>query len=124
MPRERLPDRRLSWTQKVRIDNHSFFLTCGEYPDGRLGEVFLESSKEGTFSRGVLSALARMVSIALQSGVSVAEIVHSLKHLNFPPNGAVEGSANVVGCCSVADWISQEIAAAYLPKPPQEPGKE
>lgn len=113
MARERLPDRRASWTQKVHIDNKAYYLNCGEYPDGRLGEIFIDAHKEGTFSRGVLSALARLASIALQCGAPVDQIVKALRHLNFPPRGSVEGSENVKECSSLCDWIAQEIERAY-----------
>jgi hypothetical protein len=113
MPREKLPGRRRSWTQKVRVGGQTFYASFSEYPDGRLGEVFIEAHKEGTFTRGILSALARTVSVALQSGVSPAEVVKTLRGLNFPPRGAVEGSAAVRECSSVPDWLAQEIEAHY-----------
>lgn len=115
MSREKLPARRKSWIQKVSIEGQTFYLSCGMYEDGRLGEVFIDAHKEGTFSRGVLSALARMISVALQCGSSPAEVSKALKHLNFPPDGDVKGSVNVVHCTSVADWIAQEIEAAFPP---------
>lgn len=120
MTRERLPDRRTSWTQKVHIGDgnngnvkQTFYVTFGEYPDGRLGEVFIEAHKEGTFTRGIISGAARLTSIALQCGAKVEDVVHSLRYLNFPPNGPVEGSPVVKQCTSVLDWIAQEIVAAY-----------
>jgi ribonucleoside-diphosphate reductase alpha chain len=112
--RERLPDRRHSFTQKVRIDGQTFFVTFGEYADGRLGEIFIDGRHEGTFLRGVLGALARMASLALQNGVPTSEVVRSLRGLDFPPCGAVAGSAAVTSASSVADYIAQEIEAAYL----------
>ena len=110
--RERLPDRRKSWRQKVKIgpEGQTFYLDCGEYPDGRLGEIWIDAHKEGTFARGILSSLARMVSISLQSGVTVEEVVGSLRYMNFPPNGDVVGEhTRVTQCTSVSDWIAQEI---------------
>ena len=117
--RQRLPNRRRSWTQKVRIADangaaQTFYLTCGEYPDGRLGEIWIEAHKEGTLTRGVFGALARMASISLQCGANVAEVVNAMRHLDFPPNGTVEGSPAVARCSSIPDWIAQELAAAYL----------
>lgn len=118
MARKVLPNRRKSWTQKVTIrdqrGDQTFYLTCGEYDDGTLGEVWIEAHKEGTFSRGVLGALGRMVSISLQSGGDVRDVVKSLRHLNFPPNGEVIGSRNVTKAASVADWVAQEIQAEYI----------
>lgn len=116
--RERLPDRRRSWTQKVKIPDANgvpttLYLTFGEYPDGRLGEVWIDAAREGTFLRGVLGALARMVSFALQLGVPPAEVVATLRGLSFPPCGRVTGSPAVAACASVPDWVASEIEAAY-----------
>lgn len=117
--REPLPTRRRSWTRHVRVHDdaegaaQSFYLSVGEYPDGRPGEIWVDAAKEGTFLRGVLSALARMASISLQCGCPVAEVVRSLRGLDFPPRGRVVGSDAVSDCTSVADWIAQEIEAAY-----------
>ena len=113
MAREKLPGRRKSWTHKVRISGQTYYLTFGEYPDGRLGEVFVDAHKEGTFTRGVLGALARLLSIALQSGSSVQDVAAVLRHLNFSPNGSVEGSSAVTRADSVVDWIAQEMLARY-----------
>lgn len=120
MSREKLPDRRRGWTQKVRIGHERtvFYLTTGEYPDGRIGEFWLATHKEGTFARGLAGALARMASIALQNGTPLSEVVKSLRHLNFPPNGPVIGDGSAVSVCSsVCDWVAQELEAAYIKAP-------
>lgn len=117
--REQLPDRRNSWTQKVRIGDQSVYLTVGEYADGRPGEIFVDVSKCGTFVRGMLGTLARTVSIALQCGADVQMVVHMLREHNFPPNGPVQGSNDVKECNSVTDWIASELEAYYL-KPVEE----
>ena len=111
--RQPMPERRASWTQHVHIENQAFYLTFGEYPDGRLGEIFVNASKTGTFVRGVLDALARVTSVAIQCGAPIEEISDALKGLNFPPHGPVEGSATCKGALSVTDWIGQEIEANY-----------
>ena len=108
-----LPDRRPSWTQSVLIAGQRLYLTFGEYPDGKLGEVFITTSKTGTFARGVLDALARQVSMSLQCGMPVEQVAGMLQGLNFPPNGDVTGSPNVSGCLSVTDFVAQEMIASY-----------
>jgi ribonucleoside-diphosphate reductase alpha chain len=118
MGREALPDRRHTWTQKARVGGQTVYLSFGEYPDGRLGEVWVEVAKAGSFVRGVCGALARMASCALQNGVPVPEVVDTLRSLNFPPNGPVDGSGAVQKCSSLADLIALEIEAAYLQPPP------
>lgn len=112
--RRPLPERRHSWTQKVRIDGQTVYITVGEYEDGRPGEIFIDVSKQGTFLRGVMGSLARMISIALQCGADVSVIVHALRGLDYPPHGRVEGSDVVDSCTSVTDWVASELEAAYL----------
>jgi len=108
-----LPPRCRHWTQKVHIDGNSFYLAVAEYPDGRPGGIFLDSHKQGTFARGVLDTLARSLSIALQCGTPVAEVVKALRGLDYPPNGTVYGSATVSSATSLADWVAQELEAVY-----------
>jgi hypothetical protein len=117
--RERLPGRRNSWIQKVRIgepgSQHTYYCSFGEYTDGRLGEIFIDTAKDGSFARGVIGALARMASIALQCQAPIEEVVHSLRDLDFPPNGKVTGEyTQVKECTSVMDWVAQEIELAYI----------
>ena len=111
--REPLPDRRYSWSQKVRIGGQTVYLSVGEYADGRPGELFVDISKQGTFLRGVMGALARTCSIALQCGADVAVIIHALRGASYPPEGMVEGSEAVQMASSVTDWIARELAAHY-----------
>ena len=113
--REVPPSRRPCWRQEATVGGTKIYLTCGERPDGTLLEIFLDAAKQGSFVRGVLDALARVVSLALQCGTPLEMIVKALRHLNFPPNGAVMGSRTTTVAASVADWIAQELAAAYLP---------
>lgn len=116
--REPLPARRRSWTQRVRIGEHTVYMCVGEYEDGRPGEIFVDVSKQGTFLRGVMGSLARMVSIALQCGAGVDIIIHALRGADYPPNGLVEWSDSVTECSSVTDWMASELEAYYKkPKP-------
>lgn len=111
--RTRPPDRRATWRQKARISGQKFFVDFGEYDDGRLCEIFVEAAKEGAFVRGILGALARMVSMSLQCGATPQEVCKALRYCTFEPNGDVTGSPAVKTCTSLVDWIAQEIEAAY-----------
>lgn len=112
--RERLPDRRSSWTQKVKIGGQSCFLTVGEYEDGRPGEIFVDISKCGTFIRGMVGDLARAVSVALQCGADITTAIYMLRGSHYEPSGPVIGSPNVTHCDSVTDWIASELEAVYV----------
>jgi ribonucleoside-diphosphate reductase alpha chain len=89
------------------------YLGLGEDAAGKLCEVFITCNKEGTLVRGLLDALARVASTALQCGASPGEVAKSLRHCNFPPNGAALRNGDTLECSSIADWVAQEIEAAY-----------
>ena len=112
--RVKMPDRRRSWCQKVKMEGQTFYLTVGEREDGQPGEVFIDAAKQGTFTRGVFDALARVVSVALQCGTPLTEICHALRGLNFPPQGCVNGTNLEGEVSSVVDWIARELEASYL----------
>ncbi len=111
--RELLPPRRPLWTQKTRIGGQGMFLGCGEYEDGRLGEIFLDMHKAGSAVRGFMHALATTMSIGLQHGVPLQCYVDALKGLDFEPNGPVLGSPLVNQATSVVDFVVKELEATY-----------
>lgn len=111
-----MPDRRYCWRQRGVIGGQLVYLDFGEREDGSLGEVFITVSKAGTFSRGVMDALARVLSVALQNGVTPLELTSAMRNLNFPPQGSVTCSGSVNHATSVVDWIAQEIENAYCRK--------
>ncbi len=68
MSREILPQRRKSIRFKERSLGYVFEVTLGLYPDGRLGEVFLNSGKIGSDSDVLCRDMAIGASLALQFG--------------------------------------------------------
>lgn len=112
--RKIMPERRRCITSKVKIEGHTFYLTCGEYADGSLGEIFIDANKQGTFTNGILGALARMTSVALQHGTPVNAVCDALQGLNFPPKGRVQGTEVVDEVTSVVDWIACELRTIYV----------
>jgi ribonucleoside-diphosphate reductase alpha chain len=81
--RELLPVRRSHETTKVKHGKRSVFVAVGRYPDGRPGEVFIDTAKEGTELCSLMDAFAMMVSLALQHGCPVDLVVKALK--DFEP---------------------------------------
>jgi ribonucleoside-diphosphate reductase alpha chain len=115
-PRRRrtLPNRRRGYTQKVKIGAHSLFLRTGEYPEGGLGEVFIDMYKEGAAFRSLLNAFARSVSIGLQYGVPLDKYVDAFIFSRFEPNGMVQGHDRIKMTTSVIDYIFRDLALNYL----------
>ena len=88
-PRFLLPERRDGWTQEARVAGHKVYLRTGEYPDGTLGEIFIDIAKEGATLKGVLGCFAIAVSKGLQYGVPLEEFVDTFTLQTFEPRGLV-----------------------------------
>jgi len=112
--RRPLPDRKNSVNIKAKIGNHSVRLITGEYPDGKLGEIFLLTSKEGAAWRALLSQFAIAVSIGLQHGVPIDAFIKSFTFSKFEPSGMIQGgSGRVKMSSSIIDWVFRELAIEY-----------
>lgn len=112
--RRKLPHKRRGYTQKVMIGNHKFFLRTGEYPDGSLGEIFVDTHKDGTAFKSLMGAFAIAVSVGLQHGVPLERFVDLFTFVKFEPNGPVAGDDRLMMCTSLLDWIFRHLAVNYL----------
>ena len=77
--RNRLPDRRNAVTTTFHRDGANFEMTVGYYPDGRVGEVFLNADRANSLLDFLMSDAAILASLALQYGAPLDEIMHALK---------------------------------------------
>ena len=79
---------RRSLTHKFCIAGHEGYLTAGLYDDGTVGELFItDFGKEGSTLRGVFSAWATTLSIALQHSVPLESLVRKFAYMRFEPRG-------------------------------------
>lgn len=76
--RLRLPNRRRSIRFAIEHGGQTYLATIGYYPDGRLGEVFLDSDKPNSAIATHCQDAAVLASMLLQHGVSAADIQHSV----------------------------------------------
>ena len=53
---------------------HKIYLRTGEYEDGTLGEIFIDTHKERASFRAILNCFAIAVSKGLQYGVPLEEL--------------------------------------------------
>jgi len=112
--RERLPNRRDGYTQKARVGGQKIYLRTGDYPDGRLGEIFIDMHKEGATFRSLMNNFAIAVSLGLQHGVPLEEFVDAFTATRFEPAGLVEGNEKIKRATSILDYIFRELAVSYL----------
>ena len=76
--RSSLPVKRRSETFTVWLGVEPYIVTCGFYPDGRLGEVFVSGSKSGFATETVARDGAVVLSIALQYGAPIEVIAGAI----------------------------------------------
>ncbi|MDZ4815671.1 MAG: ribonucleoside-diphosphate reductase, adenosylcobalamin-dependent [Verrucomicrobiota bacterium] len=115
--RRRLKGRRLGQTVKFSLGGtHKGYLSVGVYPDGKCGEVFGRIGQTGTFSSGVLDAFCKAISIQLQYGIPLDDIIHDFRYMAFEPGGFVsveddseEGRAAINSCSSVIDLMMKML---------------
>ena len=50
-----MPDRRKGYIQKATIGDHKVYLHTGEYEDGKIGEIFIDTSKEGELVKALMN---------------------------------------------------------------------
>lgn len=108
MTREPLPNRRQSDVRKVVFGGRTYFVGVGYYADGRPGEAFADGAKEGSDMLAVMRDACVLISIALQHGITPAELAKSLGTVPaFTDGNQTEEHASIVGA----------IVAALEPRP-------
>ena len=73
--RFKMPDRRKGYIQKAQIGDHKVYLHTGEYDDGKIGEIFIDTNKEGELVKAMMNNFAIAISLGLQYGVPLEEYV-------------------------------------------------
>lgn len=108
-----MPKTRKGITHNFLIGSHKVYIIANTYEDGKLGEVFLMSSKEGSIVAGLLDTLARLISKTLQSGESVESIIESLINMRFEPWGATDDEF-IPFAKSIPDYIARWLAREFV----------
>ncbi len=109
-----MPDRRKGYIQKATIGDHKVYLHTGEYEDGKIGEIFIDTSKEGELVKALMNNFAIAVSLGLQYGVPLDEFVSAYLDTKFEPSGKVYGNDRILSATSILDYIFRELAISYL----------
>ena len=109
-----MPDRRKGYIQKASIGNHKVYLHTGEYEDGKIGEIFIDTSKEGELVKALMNNFAIAISLGLQYGVPLDEFVNAYVDTKFEPSGKVAGNDRILSASSILDYIFRELAISYL----------
>ena len=111
--RRRLPSERTAVTHKFDIAGHEGYITVGLYPDGQPGEIFLKMAKEGSTVSGLMDSFATTVSVALQYGVPLRDLVNKFAHVRFEPSGFT-GNQEIPIAKSIVDYIFRWLGSRFL----------
>lgn len=111
--RVRLPDSRPSITHKRKVQGYNIYVTVSFFdgpnePDrARPCEVFAVIAKHGTVVGGLMDAVARLVSYALQYGVPWSVIRKGFMHHKFGESDGVHASM-IDALATIVDFVIVE----------------
>ena len=117
--RESLPARRSGYAQKAKVGGHTIYIHTGEFEADpgekpRVGELFIDTAKDGAAFRSLMNCFAIAVSMGLQYGVPLEKFVDTFVFTKFEPNGMVTGHDRIQFASSIIDYIFRELAVTYL----------
>jgi ribonucleoside-diphosphate reductase alpha chain len=114
VPRKRPTETRGTST-KVSTGCGSLYITVN-YDDKGIFEVFSTLGKSGACASAQLEAICRLISMALRSGVDVAQIVKQLRGIRCP-SIAWEGGKSILSCAdAIASVLEKHIRTDEKPK--------
>ena len=117
--REALPSRRAGYTQKAKVGGHTIYIHTGEFDPRpgeppRLGELFVDTAKNGAAFNALMNCFAISVSMGLQYGVPLEKFVDTFVFTKFEPSGPVAQHDRIKFSSSIIDYIFRELAVTYL----------
>lgn len=102
MNRIKLDDTRMARVHKFKVGNATGYVRVGLFQDGRPGEIFINMSKSR--DNGPWGCIGILVSMALQRGVPLRDIVRKLSYTRFEPMGFTKND-KIHSATSVMDYI-------------------
>ena len=122
--RRRLADERQSLTHKFSIAGHEGYLHVGVYAaTGMPGEIFITMAKQGSTIAGLMDSFATAISLALQYGVPLEDLVQKFSHVRFEPSGFTNNKQIPIAK-SITDYIARYLSLKYLGKEQDDPAAE
>jgi hypothetical protein len=95
--RLRLPDRRASTTFDFELAGLRYTATTSNFPDGRLGEIFLNNHKSGSGADTAARDASIAASLALQHGANVETLRRSLSRDSYGrPCGPLAAALDII----------------------------
>ncbi|WP_345364900.1 hypothetical protein [Actinoallomurus liliacearum] len=111
---QHMPRSRAGLTTAVTIGGERFSLTANSRHDGTLGEVFIQWGKQGQTQAGLMDIYAVTLSVGLQHGVPLPDLIRQGLDLHFAPNGHTD-DPQIPLVRSAVDWVARRLAIDWLP---------
>lgn len=110
--RKHMPNDVNGHRHKFEIDGYKGYIIMNEYPDGKLGEVFLKMGKPGSTVSGLIDGFTRQLSISLQYGVPLEKLIQSFVDTRFEPSG-MTSNKNIRFAKSLYDYLFRYLDFRY-----------
>jgi ribonucleoside-diphosphate reductase alpha chain len=111
---QHMPRRRTGITTSATIGGERFYLTTNGCDDGSLTEVFIQWGKQGSTAAGLMDIYAVALSVGLQHGVPLLELIHQGLDTWFAPHGRTD-DPEIPRVRSVVDYVARRLAIDWLP---------
>jgi len=110
----KMPSKRTGFVQEAIVGGQKVFLRTGDYEDGSLGEIFIDTYKEGASYGALLNCFAIAISKGLQHGVPLSNYVDAFTFTRFEPSGPVIGHPAIKNATSIIDYVFRLLGYEYL----------
>ena len=121
MTRKKLPNEREGVTHRFVIGGeHKGYITTGHYEDGRVGEVFVKMSHQGSQVSGWADAWSILFSMSLQSGIELKELCNKFRGMRFEPAGMTD-NPDIRIANSPIDYIARWLEMRFVDQEIAEP---
>jgi hypothetical protein len=128
MTREKLPNDRIGLCKRIwikypdpdeedatgrpKMREVKIYVHTGEYPDGRLGEVFIKADKMGSLISGLLDTASISISLGLQHGVPLDSLLDKYLNLSFETGGTTSDE-HMPRVTSISDAVAKWLRYRY-----------
>ncbi len=100
---------RTAKVHEAQINGLRLYITTSFYDDGRLGELYVSSGRQGSLTKGLLDSISTTISKMLQYNIPAQDISKMLRAQKYEPSGFVKGHPYIKSVDSISDLISKII---------------
>ena len=100
---------RLARVHEAQINGLKLYITTSFYENGKLGELYVSSGRQGSLTKGLLDSMSTTISEMLQYGVPAEDIARMYRGQKYEPSGYVTGHPYIKFVDSISDLISKII---------------